>query len=158
MEPWTESTYLAHCRRIGKAPDPAIAAGVHASLVEPSGDHAVILPWPPSVNKHLGHNSTTGRFQNTAAWEDYKRAVSAAIHLQKPHGYGGWKHGVTVTLAYHPANKQIRDIDNPIKAILDALTYAGVWKDDNQVRELHVSWGSIASPAYVVVTIRTLGG
>ena len=31
------------------------------------------------------------------------------------------------------------DVDNVAKAIMDALTAAGVWADDSQVAELHVS-------------------
>jgi len=33
------------------------------------------------------------------------------------------------------------DVDNVAKAILDALTTAGAWKDDAQVADLHVSKG-----------------
>lgn len=38
---------------------------------------------------------------------------------------------------------RIRDLDNYNKALFDALTHAGVWEDDRQVKRMLVEWGPV---------------
>jgi crossover junction endodeoxyribonuclease RusA len=40
-------------------------------------------------------------------------------------------------MAYYPDQRR-RDIDNLLKAPLDALTYAGLWEDDSQIQALSI--------------------
>lgn len=47
-----------------------------------------------------------------------------------------------------------RDLDNfGGKALLDALTHAGVWLDDSQVRSLSMRWGANTHGGLAVVEI-----
>lgn len=46
---------------------------------------------------------------------------------------------VTIT-AYRPDNRR-RDLDNLLKAVLDALTHAGVYEDDHLICDLRICWG-----------------
>lgn len=48
-----------------------------------------------------------------------------------------------VDLVIHPADGQVKDIDNRIKAMLDALTHGGVYTNDSQIDRLIVCRGEI---------------
>jgi crossover junction endodeoxyribonuclease RusA len=41
----------------------------------------------------------------------------------------------------YPPDRRVRDIDNPLKCLMDSLQKAGVYANDSQVRELHISFG-----------------
>lgn len=43
-----------------------------------------------------------------------------------------------VNLTLIPGDKRRRDIDNVLKALLDAMTHARAWSDDSQIKSLHV--------------------
>ncbi len=51
-----------------------------------------------------------------------------------------------------PSNR-IRDLDNYNKALFDALTHAGVWEDDSQVKRMLVEWGPVIPEGKVEITI-----
>ncbi|EMG2534408.1 RusA family crossover junction endodeoxyribonuclease [Escherichia coli] len=51
-----------------------------------------------------------------------------------------------------PRNR-IRDLDNYNKALFDALTHAGVWEDDSQVKRMLVEWGPVIPEGKVEITI-----
>jgi crossover junction endodeoxyribonuclease RusA len=45
---------------------------------------------------------------------------------------------LAVTLRVHAPDRRARDLDNLPKALLDALTHAGLWEDDSLIDELHI--------------------
>lgn len=55
-----------------------------------------------------------------------------------------------------PDNRR-RDIDNAPKSLLDALTAARVWGDDEQVDELCIYRRGVAPPGFVIVRIEVMG-
>ena len=66
---------------------------------------------------------------------------------------------VAVTVTLHAPDKRARDIDNyDGKALFDALTHAGVWKDDNQIDERHTFRGEPVAGGKCVVQIRDIDG
>lgn len=65
--------------------------------------------------------------------------------------------GVAVSVTLHAPDKRRRDLDNfGGKALLDALTHAGVWLDDSQVRRLSMEWGENVRCGKAVVQIRRI--
>ena len=42
--------------------------------------------------------------------------------------------------AFRPDRRK-RDLDNLLKAPLDAMTHCRVWDDDSQIQELSIKWG-----------------
>lgn len=112
------------------------------------------LPWPPSTNKthrrsgkhmHLSRKSTT-----------YRLAVRSLVVAAKLPGLP--VHGaLSVTVTLSPPDHRRRDEDNFAgKALFDALTKAGVWGDDSQIRRKVVEWGDVVKGGCVVVEIAPL--
>lgn len=61
-----------------------------------------------------------------------------------------------VMLEYLPPDRRRRDIDNGCKAVFDALTHAGVWKDDSQVKLMLSFFGEQVKGGAVKVLIQPL--
>jgi crossover junction endodeoxyribonuclease RusA len=114
------------------------------------------LPYPPSINTYYRHPSSgplAGRHLISQQGRNYQRdvAILSRRELRPPHLPAHGKMAVDITLS--PPDKRKRDIDNPIKPLLDALTRAGIWKDDSQVSDLHVRWGHAGTPGPATITI-----
>lgn len=110
-----------------------------------------MIPYPPSVNHYylrnkfggirVGDNGKEFR-ENVAVWY-YQSATSKNIDSSNVL-YPDGKLDVTIT-AYFPDNRKKRDVDNILKATLDAITHIrdykiceSPWSDDSQVYKLTV--------------------
>ncbi|HGM5043058.1 TPA: RusA family crossover junction endodeoxyribonuclease [Stenotrophomonas maltophilia] len=92
----------------------------------------VILPWPPSVNRYW--RTFRGRMLISADGRTYRQAaVGAALAGDR---FGAAKVRVSID-AWLPDNRR-RDVDNILKAPLDALCHAGIYDDDSQIVELSI--------------------
>lgn len=110
----------------------------------------LLLPWPPSINHYwqpLDH-----RLVLRPAGRAYREALAQAVALQRrsPPPYRDRLH---LELDYHGPDPNTYDADNHQKAVLDALTHAGVWEDDKQVYCLRPRKGAPSRPGYVAVLI-----
>ena len=50
-------------------------------------------------------------------------------------------------------DRRKRDLDNPLKAIFDACTYAKIWEDDEQIDALTVTRMGVESPGKLLLII-----
>lgn len=98
----------------------------------------MVLPYPPSANAYWRHPSKgplAGRHLISEAGRDYRLDVAETARREHWPSFGPDMRLSVRILAYMP-DKRRRDLDNVLKAALDALTYAGVWADDSQVDSL----------------------
>ena len=107
------------------------------------------LPFPPSVNTYWRANGHR-RFISKAG-VDFKQAVAEYVIEQKIPKYGSQRLGLAITL-FAPTKRKF-DLDNRLKATLDALQDAGVFDDDEQVDILLVKRGEIVKNGLAVVII-----
>ena len=106
------------------------------------------LPFPPSVNhlwRRVGNRTIISR--NGRA---FCRAVHAALIAQDVKPTTG---RLVVTIDVHPPDNRRRDLDNVMKALLDALQHGGAYADDGQIDELHIRRGACVPGGRVRVRI-----
>lgn len=96
------------------------------------------LPWAPSVNKYW---LTRGnRKFLSKRGREYKEDVYA-IFLESKQRFNPlefFESPLKIRLECIPPDRRKRDLDNLLKAILDALQNAGLVKDDSQFVDIHI--------------------
>jgi len=98
------------------------------------------LPWPPSVNTYWRHPTRgplAGRHLISQQGRAYRDAVAADVRRRSLEPITG---RLAVTVDAHPPDARKRDLDNIGKALLDALAYAGVIRDDGDIDHYSVNW------------------
>ena len=58
-----------------------------------------------------------------------------------------------VRVLLHPPTRAMRDIDNSIKALLDAMQDAGVYLNDSQIDLLVIERGAVQRPGMAIVEV-----
>lgn len=92
------------------------------------------LPWPPSVNHYW--RVFRGRAIVSAEGREYRRRMT---FLALEQGLIEPLLGrLAVRLDVFPPDRKRRDLDNLLKAVLDGLRTAGVYRDDSQIDRLSV--------------------
>ena len=107
------------------------------------------LPYPPTVNNYftISHGrkilSPRGRLFHQAS-----TAIVAQLRKEKriPYGCIYAQDDVQVELTFYRPDNRKRDLDNLIKATLDAITKANIWHDDEQIIKIIVQWGDDIIP------------
>lgn len=104
------------------------------------------LPYCPTVN-HYWLAKGKLRFLSLAA-KEYRAAVhyiarlaATSCNLQIP-----FTGRLSVQIQVFPPDKRKRDIDNLLKASLDALAHAGIYEDDNQIDKLIIERNALDAP------------
>lgn len=93
--------------------------------------HAATLPWPPSVNtywRHVGHKTLISK-----KGREYRDQVCALYGNREP-----LTGRVRVTVWAYMPDRRRRDLDNLLKAPLDAIAKAGWYLDDEQIDDLRI--------------------
>ncbi len=91
------------------------------------------LPFPPSVNhlwRRVGHRTLLSR-----GGRAFRRSVQAVLSARGVQPIAG---RLAVTIDVYPPDRRRRDLDNALKALLDALQHGGAYHDDAQIDDLHI--------------------
>ena len=102
----------------------------------------LILPFPPSVNTYW--RNFNGRMLISKKGREYRKAVADQVLIQK--GAKHYQGKVKMTIEAWRPDERKRDLDNLLKAPLDALTHAGVYVDDQLIVDLRIFWASQRRP------------
>lgn len=109
----------------------------------------LLLPYPPSVNHYWRHSR--GRHFISPAGVAFRAAVSA--QLQAERHAGPITDRVHVDVLAHPPDRRRRDVDNVLKALLDAIVHGGVLADDSQIDRLSITRGEVVQGGACHVTV-----
>jgi len=97
------------------------------------------LPFPVSVNRYW--RTFRGRVIVSAIGRQYQKDVASAVAGIMP--AKPIEGRIAVEILLHAADARRRDIDNSAKALLDAMTKAGIWQDDSQIDDMRITRGFI---------------
>ena len=104
---------------------------------------SILLPFPPTVNTYF--TVSHGRKILSDRGRTYQAMCAAMVDAQRRHGYipNGtvFTDDVAVEITIRPPDRRKRDLDNLLKAALDAITNAHVWNGDSQVKQILARWG-----------------
>ena len=114
-------------------------------------DAQFVLPYPPSVNRYW--RSVHGRVLISRDGRTYRTNVRTFVLQNRITMITDL---VAVTIVANPPDRRRRDLDNILKATLDAMQHGGILEDDVQVKELHLSWGEVVRGGSLEVKIETL--
>jgi crossover junction endodeoxyribonuclease RusA len=92
---------------------------------------SVVMPWPPSINGYFA--SVRGRLVLSKRGREYRKATA---------GVWRWEtieERVSIHIEAYPPDRRRRDLDNILKATLDALVHAGAISDDSLIDQLSIS-------------------
>lgn len=108
---------------------------------------ALTLPYPPSVNRYW-RSLGRGRVVLSREGREYREAVARATGpLKRADGR------LSVMIQATMPDRRTRDLDNLLKATLDALKYAGAYEDDSQIDEIRIMRGNVRKPGGLWVRI-----
>ncbi len=111
------------------------------------------LPYPPTVNSYWRTNYKAGKTYISKKSKEFQSKVFIACM-----GYLLIKGKVRVEVDLYPPDRRKRDIDNPMKALLDALTKAKIIEDDSFIDQLKITRKEIVKQGKTVVRIFQLEG
>lgn len=115
------------------------------------------LPWPPSVNRYW-RSVPVGRGRGVRVLisregRAFRTDVVARLApLRRRPLYGR----LEVRIELRAPTRRALDIDNPLKALLDAMQEAGVYRNDGQIDRLLVERGLVTRGGAALVTIKEI--
>lgn len=112
------------------------------------------LPFPPSINTYWGFHGHR-RFLTKKA-NEFKGLVASAVKQQNHPKRSFGVDLLSISLDFYPPDRRIRDIDNPVKPLLDALVATGLFDDDSQIKELNLKMHSPVKGGLTKILIRVL--
>ena len=106
------------------------------------------LPFPPSVNhyyRRVGPRTLISR-------EGRRFRERVCTHLAAS-GVRPMAGALRVEIEVYPPDRRRRDIDNSMKALLDALQHGGLYRDDSQIAKLQIERRNVVPGGRTLVRI-----
>ncbi|MDP2322552.1 MAG: RusA family crossover junction endodeoxyribonuclease [Gammaproteobacteria bacterium] len=113
----------------------------------------ITLPFPPSLNRYWRHVviGRSARVLISKEGREYREAVTRHIATL---GLGpAMTNRLSVHIKVYPPDRRQRDLDNMLKAALDAIQAAGVFENDGQIDELTVRRRKMLKGGQITVDI-----
>jgi crossover junction endodeoxyribonuclease RusA len=110
------------------------------------------IPYPPSVNHLYGRSKWGGEYIKPEGKQFY--ALTAMLISKHSNAFPSQR--LSVTIKMHPPDKRKRDLDNVLKAILDSVTKANVWTDDNQIDRLLIERAEVIKHGSIILKIEAI--
>ena len=121
----------------------------------------LFLPWPPTINSYYMQARPAYRgkpgpkiisrkgqlFRNQVISEVFEQ-INEKLRLDNR---------IRLVVVLHPPDRRIRDLDNYMKALLDALTHAELWEDDSLIDQLEVYRGCVVKEGQVRIHLNEAG-
>lgn len=111
------------------------------------------LPYPPSVNHY--YRRVGARTLISREGRAYRRRVCVALKDVVAEPSTG---RLRVAVDVHPPDRRRRDLDNAMKALLDALQHGGAYEDDSQIDHLDIRRGAVVTGGMVMVLLTEVAG
>lgn len=115
------------------------------------------LPYPPSVNRYWRRSARGGISRTHISDEGRKYREKASLLVRAAGEPTRLQGALSLTALVHPPDRRRRDLDNVLKALLDALQHGGVYEDDSQIAELWVRRLEVEQPGRVEVYVSEVG-
>lgn len=113
------------------------------------------LPWPPSVNHYWfivackgGGRKVIGK--KGKVFREEVREIFGAHNEKQQVGR------LSVRIEAYPPDRRKRDLDNLLKATLDALEQAGAYEDDSQIDDLRIIRKDVCKPGKLEITVEEI--
>ena len=113
----------------------------------------VELPYPPSINhywRRVGYRTLISR-----EGRRFRREVMAILASMGVRPIPG---KLAVHIVVHPPDNRRRDVDNVVKALLDALEHGGAYADDSQIVDLSIKKRHAVNGGKTIVRIEEVEG
>lgn len=113
----------------------------------------VELPYPPSINhywRRVGYRTLISR-----EGRRFRREVMAILAAMGVRPIAG---KLAVHIVVHPPDNRRRDVDNVVKALLDALEHGGAYGDDSQIVDLSIKKRHAVKGGTTIVRIEEVKG
>jgi crossover junction endodeoxyribonuclease RusA len=111
------------------------------------------LPWPPTVNSYYGF--TRGVKYVRKEGRAFRERCEKDLMEQVGRLAIGTRINLEVVL--YPPDGRRRDLDNHMKALLDACTIAGLWEDDSLIDQLTVLRGCVVKGGLARLEVNEAG-
>lgn len=108
------------------------------------------LPWVPSYGTY--YRQTQRSKYITDKGKKYRELVAAECASQSAMNLR-IESNVEFSVIMYPPDRRIRDFDNHLKALQDALTHCGVWVDDSAIDQMHVYRGVTIPKGRVIIRL-----